>query len=199
MAGLAASMETLVAELVKLPGIGLKTAERLAFHLLQRPKEEVQALARALVHVKEAIRFCETCFNLSDEAQCAICRDPRRNPGLLCVVEHPRDVLALEHAGGYRGRYHVLLGALSPLDGIGPKDLRIAALIERVRGGAFQEIILATDADTEGETTALYVAQQLRATRVKVTRMAQGLPMGSHVAYADHATLSRAMEGRREV
>lgn len=199
MAGLAASMDALVAELVRLPGIGPKTAERLAFHLLQRPKEEVHALARALVYVKDTIRFCEVCFNLADEARCAVCRDPRRDATLLCVVEHPRDVLALEKAGGYRGRYHVLLGALSPLDGIGPKDLRIAALLDRVRGGQFQEIILATDADTDGETTALYLTQQLRAAKVKVTRVAQGLPMGSHLAYADHATLSRALEGRREV
>lgn len=199
MAGLAASMDAVVAELVKLPGIGPKTAERLAFHLLQRPKEDVQALARALVHIKETIRFCEICFNLADEAQCTICQDPRRDAALLCVVEHPRDVLALEKAGGYRGRYHVLLGSLSPLDGIGPKDLRIAALMERVRAGQFQEIIIATDADTDGETTALYLVRQLRTLRVKVTRVAQGLPMGSHVAYADHATLSRALEGRREM
>lgn len=199
MAGLSGTMEALVAELRKLPGVGPKTAERLAFYLLQSPKEQVHALARALIQVKETIRFCEVCNNLSDEARCAICRDSRRDPGLLCIVEHPRDVVAIERAGGFKGVYHVLLGALSPLDGIGPKDLKIAGLIERVRKGQFREIVIATDSDTEGETTALYLAQQLKSLNVRLTRVAQGLPMGSHVEYADQATLARAFEGRREL
>lgn len=199
MAGLTGSMEALVAELRRLPGIGPRTAERLAFYLLQSSKEQVQGLARAMLHVKETIRFCERCNNLADAAHCAICRDPRREPELLCIVEHPRDIVAIEKAGGYRGLYHVLLGALSPLDGIGPKDLKIAGLLERVRAGRFREIIVATDSDTEGETTALYLAQQLKPLKVKITRVAQGLPMGSHVEYADQATLARAFEGRREL
>lgn len=198
MAGLTSSMEALVAELVRLPGIGPKTAERLAFYLLQNPKEQVQALARAMLHVKETIGFCRTCHNLADAPQCAVCQDPRRAQDLLCVVEHPRDILAIEKAGGFKGLYHVLLGALSPLDGIGPRDLTIAGLVERVRSGRFREVIVATDSDTEGETTALYVAQQLKPFKLKLTRVAQGLPMGSHVQYADQATLARAFEGRRD-
>lgn len=190
-------METLVAELVKLPGIGPRTAERLAFYVLQSPKDYVQALAHALVHVKETIRFCQVCNNLADEARCTICRDPRRDAEVLCIVEHPRDIVAVEKAGGFRGVYHVLLGALSPLDGIGPKDLKIAGLLERVKHGHYREVIVATDTDTEGETTALYVAQQLKPLKVTLTRVAQGLPMGGHVEYADQATLARAFEGRR--
>lgn len=196
MAALTSSMEALVAELVKLPGIGPKTAERLAFHILQGPKERVHALARALVQVKETISFCQVCHNLAEGARCAICQDPRRVADVLCVVERPRDVVAIEKAGGFKGRYHVLLGALSPLDGIGPKDLTIAGLLGRVRTGQFREVILATDTDTEGETTALYLAQQLRPLKVTLSRVAQGLPMGSHVEYADQATLARAFEGR---
>lgn len=192
-------MEALVAELVRLPGIGPKTAERLAFYLLQSSKDQVQALARAMVHVKETIGFCRVCNNLADEARCTICRDPRRDPELLCIVEHPRDIVAIEKAGGYKGFYHVLLGALSPLDGIGPNDLKVAGLLERVKTMPPHEIILATDSDTEGETTALYLAQQLKPFKVKLTRVAQGLPMGSHVEYADQATLARAFEGRREL
>lgn len=199
MAGLTGAMEHLVAELVKLPGIGPKTAERLAFYILQRSKESVQALAQALQRVKETIRFCEVCHNLADEPRCAICRDARRDATLLCVVEHPRDVLAIEKAGGFTGVYHVLLGALAPLDGIGPNDLQIASLLERLRTGAFREIILATDSDTEGEMTALYLVQRLKGTTARLTRVAQGLPMGSHVEYADQATLARALEGRREL
>ena len=199
MGGLTGSMEALVAELMRLPGVGQKTAERLAFHILKSPKEQVQALARTIVQMKETIGFCQVCNHLADEPRCTICRDARRDQTVLCVVEHPRDVLAIEKAGGFRGVYHVLLGALSPLDGIGPKDLRIPGLVERIRTGRFQEVILATDSDTEGETTALYLVQQLKSSKVKLTRVAQGLPMGSHVEYADQATLSRAFEGRREV
>lgn len=199
MAGLTTSMEALVAELVKLPGVGPKSAERLAFYLLQSPKEQVHALAKAMCHVKDTIGFCQTCHNLADEPRCAICRDDRRLRDLLCVVEHPRDILAIEKAGGFKGLYHVLLGALSPLDGIGPKDLKIADLVERVRSGQFHEVILATDSDTEGEATALYITQQLKPSKVRITRVAQGLPMGSHVQYADQATLARAFEGRRDL
>ncbi len=199
MSGLTQSMEALVAEFVRLPGVGRRSAERLAFYILQSPREQVQALAKALVHVKETIGFCQVCNNLADEAECAICRDLRRDPEILCVVEHPRDIVAIERAGGFRGRYHVLLGALSPLDGIGPKDLKVAALVERVKTGSLREVILATDSDTEGEATALYLIRQLKPFKIKITRVAQGLPMGSNVEYADQATLTRALEGRREV
>ena len=192
-------METLVTALTKLPGIGPRTAERLAFYILQSPREQVQALAQALIYVKEAIGFCDVCNNLAYQPRCAICRDARRDTDLLCVVEHPRDIVAIEKAGGFRGLYHVLLGALSPLDGIGPKDLKIAGLVARVKSGQFREVILAMDSDTEGETTALYLVQQLKPSKVRLTRVAQGLPMGSHVQYADQATLARALEGRRDV
>ncbi|MBI4313723.1 MAG: recombination protein RecR [Candidatus Omnitrophica bacterium] len=199
MAGITVSMEALVSEFKRLPGIGTKTAERLAFFILQSSKEQVQALARAMIHVKETIGFCKICNNLADEKLCTICQDPRRDNGFLCVVEHPRDVAAIEKAGGFHGVYHVLLGSLSPLDGVGPKDIKIAGLLERVRTGRFHEVILATDSDTEGETTALYLAKHLKVSHVKITRVAQGLPMGSHLEYADQATLARAFEGRREL
>ncbi len=199
LSGLTGSMEALISQIVKLPGIGQRTAERLAFYILQRPKGEVQDLADALIDVKDTIGFCERCNNLSDDKLCIICNDSRRDQTLLCVVEHPKDVIAVEKAGGFHGLYHVLLGALSPLEGIGPNDLKVKALLERIKTGEFQEVILGTDSDTEGETTALYLMQQMKPLEVKVTRLAQGLPMGSHMEYADQVTLTRAFEGRREV
>jgi len=199
MSALTESMEALVTALKRLPGVGPRTAERFAFFFLTQPASVCRELAQAILRVKETVGFCKICFNLADEDLCVICRDPARDKATVCVVEHPRGISALEKAGGFKGVYHVLLGALSPLDGIGLKDIKIAGLLERAGSGLYREIILATDSDTEGETTALFLSRQLKASKAKLTRVAQGIPMGSHVEYADQATLARAFEGRREV
>ncbi len=212
MAGLTASMEALIQALKKLPGVGPRTAERYVFFLLSQPTAVAREMAQAILRVKETIGFCKACFNLADEQLCAICRDPGRDRALLCVVEDHRSIRAIEKAGGYKGLYHVLLGALSPLDGIGPKDLRIQELKARLKAGGIREVILATDSDLEGETTALYLARELKeagaaagggagagAAPLKITRLAFGIPMGSSVEYADQLTLTRAMEGRRSL
>lgn len=186
----------------RLPGIGPKTAQRLTYYLLRAPEAEARALAAALVALREEVVFCRECFNISDAERCPICRDPAREATRLCVVEEPLDVLAIERTGEYRGRYHVLHGALSPMDGIGPERLRIRELLDRVaaaraRGQPFEEVILATNPTLEGEATAMYLAEQLDGAVGVVTRIARGLPVGGDLEYADEVTLIRALQGRR--
>jgi recombination protein RecR len=194
-------VQRLVTELSKLPGIGNRTAQRLAFHLLRSTPEDATALAEAIREVKEKIGLCEVCFNLTDEARCRICQDPRRDHGLICVVEEPSDVIPMERTHEYHGIYHVLGGALSPIDGVDPEDLKIAELFARAASadGAVREIVLATNPTTTGEATALHIADQLRvrAPQVTVTRLASGLPVGSDLEYADEVTLGKALAGRR--
>ena len=189
----------LIDALQRLPGIGPKTAQRLTFYLLKRPADEVRELGGALSAMKEKITYCRVCFNVTDEDPCHICNDPRRDPNVICVVEEPNDLLAMERTGEYRGRYHVLLGALSPLEGIGPDDLKIRELLARLDGKETAEVILATNPNVEGEATALYLAKLLRPLVVRVTRIARGLPVGGDLEYADQVTLSKALEGRREI
>jgi recombination protein RecR len=196
-------VQRLVSELSKLPGVGNRTAQRLAFHILRAPTEDASALAEAIREVKERIRLCEVCFNLTDETRCRICQDPRREQDLICVVEEPSDVIPMERTHEYHGVYHVLGGALSPIDGIDPEDLKIAELFARLAapGSAVREIVLATNPTTTGEATALHIAEELRrrAPEVKVTRLASGLPVGSDLEYADEVTLGKAFAGRRAV
>jgi recombination protein RecR len=189
----------LIEALQRLPGIGPKTAQRLTFFLLKRPLDEVRELSEALIAVKERIGHCRICFNVTDEDPCHICADPARDPRVLCVVEEPNDLLAMERTGEFRGRYHVLLGALSPLDGIGPEDIKVRELLARVEGSETTEVILATNPNVEGEATALYLSKLLRPLGVRVTRIARGLPVGGDLEYADQVTLSKALEGRREM
>ncbi len=187
-------------ELAKLPGIGSKTAQRLAFHLLKQPADAAERLAQAIQRVRAQVTACSACGNLSDEDPCAICRDPRRDPTLLCVVEEAKDVAAIERAGRYRGHYHVLGGRVSPLDGVGPEALRIGPLVDRVRNGAgVREVIVATNPSMEGEVTATYLQQVLRPTGVRVTRIARGLPVGGDLEYADGVTIAQALAARREM
>jgi recombination protein RecR len=197
----ASPIARLVQQLGKLPGIGEKTAARLAFHILRASPEDAAALAAAIAEVREKIRFCSVCCDLTESDPCAICRDARREAGLVCVVAQPQDVVAIERAGGYRGRYHVLHGVLSPLDGVGPDDLRVAELVRRCRGDGddVREAILATSPSVEGEATAVYLAKLLRPLGVRATRIATGVPMGGELEYADQATLARAIDGRREM
>ncbi len=192
------SVDNLVAQLTRLPGIGARTAQRLAFHILQRPPEEALALAAALAEVKERVRFCRECGNLTEEEYCAICTDARRDRSMICVVEQPVDVISLERTHEFRGLYHVLGGALSPIDGVDPGDLRIDELVRRVEANDVQEVVLATNPNMTGEATAAYVASRLR-DRVRVTRLASGLPVGGDLEYADEVTLGRALNGRREM
>jgi recombination protein RecR len=196
-------VQTLVTELSRLPGVGNRTAQRLAFHILRASAEDAAALAQAITEVKEKIGLCEVCFNLTDEARCRICQDPRRDQGLICVVEEPSDVIPMERTHEYHGVYHVLGGALSPIDGIDPEDLKISELFVRVASGgaAVQEIVLATNPTTTGEATALHIAEELRARapELTVTRLASGLPVGSDLEYADEVTLGKAFAGRRAV
>jgi recombination protein RecR len=189
----------LIEALQRLPGIGPKTAQRLTFFLLKRPPDEVRELSASLLAVKDRIVYCGTCFNVTDVDPCHICADPARDGGLLCVVEEPNDLLAMERTGEFRGRYHVLLGALSPLDGIGPEDLKVRELLARLDAGGVKELILATNPNVEGEATALYLAKLVRPLGVRVTRIARGLPVGGDLEYADQVTLSKALEGRREL
>ena len=194
------AIEDLVKELAKLPGIGSKTAQRLAFHLLKEPAEAAERLAQAIRRVRAQVMACGACGNLSDEDPCAICRDPRRDATLLCVVEEAKDVAAIERAGRYRGHYHVLGGRVSPLDGVGPDALRITPLVERVRNGSgVREVIVATNPSMEGEVTATYLQQVLRPTGVRVTRIARGLPVGGDLEYADGVTIAQALDARREM
>jgi len=199
MTNYAKRMEDLIRAFSRMPGIGQKSAERLAFYILRAPKEETEQLVTLIRDVKTTLRYCHSCFNLSEAEQCLICQDSRRDHALLCVVEEPQDILTLEKSRGYRGLYHVLLGSLSPIDGIGPEELKIKELLERLKTGKVKEVILALDSDTEGETTALYLSRLLKELKVKVTRLATGLPVGSHIEYTDEATLAKALEGRREL
>jgi recombination protein RecR len=189
----------LVVELGKLPGVGEKTAARLAFHILRAPEADAAALASAISELRAKIRLCALCWDFTEEDPCAICRDQRRDASLLCVVAHPQDVLAIERTGGYRGRYHVLHGVLSPLEGIGPDDLRIAELVKRCGGGDVREVIVATNPSVEGETTAIYLSKLIRPLGVRTSRIATGVPMGGELEYADRLTLARAIDGRREL
>jgi len=192
-------MADLIDELGRLPGIGPKSAQRLAFHILQADPADVRRLAEVLVTVKERARFCVTCGHVTEEEQCRICRDPRRDPHSLCVVEESRDVIAIERTAEYRGRYHVLGGAISPIDGIGPDNLRIRELMQRLADGQITEVIIATDPNLEGEATATYLARMLSPLGLEVTRLASGLPVGGDLEYADEVTLGRAFAGRRRV
>lgn len=189
----------LIEALQKLPGIGPKTAQRLTFFLLKQPVGEVQALSEALTQLKSQIVHCSICFNVTEEDPCRICKDPARDSRLLCVVEEPNDLLAMERTGQFRGRYHALLGALSPLDGIGPEDLKVRELLARLEASPVEEVILATNPNVEGEATAIYLAKLLKPLRVRVTRIARGLPVGGDLEYADEVTLAKALEGRKEM
>ncbi len=193
------AIERMIAALEQLPGVGPKTAQRLAFHLLSRPAEEVRSFLEAIASAREKVRYCSSCLNFSEEEVCPVCSDPSRDGSTICVVEEPRDVAALERTREYRGVYHVLHGALSPLEGVGPEKLKIRELLERLERGGVQEVILATDTDVEGEATALYLARLLKPLGVKVSRIARGLPEGGDLDYADEVTLFRALEGRREM
>jgi recombination protein RecR len=192
-------MTRLVQELMRLPGIGEKTAGRLAFHILRADRQYAQALAEALLAVKDSTRLCSTCFALTETDPCSICSDPTRSADAICVVEEPADLLAVERAREFRGRYHVLHGALAPLDGVGPDELKIQPLLVRLRDGAIREVIVATNPNAEGEATALYLARLIKPLGLRVTRIAHGIPVGGDLEYVDVVTVGRALEGRREM
>ena len=189
----------LIEALHRLPGIGPKSAQRLTYHLLRAPEAEARALAQAVVELKEKITLCSACQNVTEADPCGICADPQRDQSTICVVEEPLDILALERTHGYRGLYHVLHGVISPVDGVGPEDLKLNELVARLRNGAVQEVIMATNPNLEGEATAMYVSRLLSPLDVRVTRLARGLPMGADLEYADDVTLARALENRQEV
>ncbi|ASU81659.1 recombination protein RecR [Nocardiopsis gilva YIM 90087] len=193
------AVQNLIDELGRLPGVGPKSAQRIAFHLLAAETADVKRLANALVEVKDRVRFCEVCGNVSEETECRICRDPRRDSAVICVVEESKDVVAIERTREFRGRYHVLGGAISPIEGVGPDDLRIKELMTRLSDGQVTELILATDPNLEGEATATYLARLVKPMGLKVTRLASGLPVGGDLEYADEVTLGRAFEGRRNL
>jgi recombination protein RecR len=199
MSDLAPPVAALIEELSKLPGVGVKTAQRLTFFLLRSPADQARRLAEAIMRVKESIIYCSRCFNITETDPCPICSNPNRDQEVICVVEEPLDVLALEKTGAYKGLYHVLHGALSPVEGIGPKDLRIEELLKRLQDGKVREVILATNPNFEGEYTANYLQKELKPLAIKVTGLARGLPIGGDLEYADEGTLSRALEGRREL
>jgi recombination protein RecR len=193
------AIQDLIDELGRLPGVGPKSAQRIAFHVLSADPADVKRLAMALQRVKEQVRFCTTCFNVAESEQCRVCRDTRRHDDAICVVEEPKDVVAIEKTGEFRGRYHVLGGAINPLEGIGPDNLRIRELMTRLQSGDVKELILATDPNTEGEATATYLALLVKPMGLQVTRLASGLPVGGDLEYADEITLGRAFEGRRQI
>jgi recombination protein RecR len=195
----AAPVARLIDEFHKLPGIGPKSAQRLTYHLLRAPAEEARALAEAILEVKEKTVLCSICQNIADRDPCAICSNPERDHSAICVVEEPLDILALERAGVYRGLYHVLHGVISPMDGVGPEDLKVQELLSRLRSGDVREVIMATNPNLEGEATAIYIARLISPLGLKVTRLARGLPVGADLEYADNVTLARALEGRQEV
>ena len=199
MSRYAPTLARLIGELVRLPGIGPKSAQRLTFHLLKVPKDEAVALAQAIVDLKERVRHCAICYNMSEDERCNICGDPSRDESLLCIVEETNDLWAIEKSGSFKGRYHVLGGSLSPLDGRGPEQLTAKALLRRLETEGVKEVILATNPNVEGEATAMYLSRLLKPLAVLVTRIARGLPMGGDLEYADEITLSKAIEGRREV
>lgn len=192
-------VQDLIEELGRLPGIGPKSAQRLAFHLLSADPADVSRLARALLEMKERVRFCARCFNVSEHEQCRICRDARRDPSVLCVVEEPRDLMAIEKTGEFRGRYHVLGGAISPIDGVGPDQLHVKELVVRLGEEDVAEVVLATNHNIEGDATASYLARLLKSMEVRVSRIASGLPVGGDLDYADEVTLGRAFAGRRDL
>ena len=192
-------VQDLIDELGRLPGIGPKSAQRLAFHILKVEPADAERLARAITEVKARVHFCRVCWNVAEGDLCRICRDPRRDPGLVCVVEEPRDLVAIERTREFRGRYHVLGGAISPIDGVGPDDLRVKELMTRLMNGAVTELIIATDPNLEGEATAAYLARLVSPMGLAVSRLASGLPVGGDLEYADEVTLGRAFEGRRRI
>jgi recombination protein RecR len=194
----AAPVARLIDEFHKLPGVGPKTAQRLAYHILRTSADDAHALARAIVDVKEQITFCSSCQNMTDVDPCRICRSDKRDPGVICVVEEPLDILALERTRSFSGLYHVLHGVLSPIDGIGPEELKVRELLDRLRDGSVREVILATNPNVEGDATAAYLDRELRPLNVRVTRLARGLAMGADLEYADEVTLRRALEGRQQ-
>lgn len=191
------AVQELIDELGRLPGVGPKSAQRLAFHILEADPEDMKRLVAAITTVKERVKFCAVCYNVTEQEMCNICRDQRRDPSVICVVEESKDVLAVERTRSFRGRYHVLGGAINPIAGIGPEQLRIRELLTRLNDGAIQEIIIATDPNLEGEATATYLARMLKSIGITVTRLASGLPVGGDLEYADEVTLGRAFEGRR--
>ncbi len=195
----AAPVARLIGELTKLPGIGPKTAQRLAFHIIRTSREDAQNLSEAIAEVKDKIIYCSTCFNITDQDPCRLCSDQSRDRSIICVVEEPKDVVALERTRDFKGMYHVLQGAISPMEGVGPDDIRLKELLPRLQDGSVKEVILATDPNVEGEATAMYVARLVKPLGVKVTRIAHGLPVGGDLEYVDEVTLSRALEGRREM
>lgn len=192
-------VQDLIDELGRLPGVGPKSAQRIAFHILQTESFDVTKLANTLLEVRDKVKFCDQCGNVSEDTTCAICRDPRRDPTLICVVEEAKDVVAIERTREFKGLYHVLGGAISPIDGIGPEQLRIRELMTRLADGTVVEVIIATDPNLEGEATATYLSRLLQTLEIKVTRLASGLPVGGDLEYADEVTLGRAFEGRRTV
>jgi recombination protein RecR len=195
----AGPVATLIEELSKLPGIGPKSAQRLAFYILKSPADEAKKLSRAIDEVKDKIHFCEECFNVTDQQRCEFCRNGDRDVSVVCVVEEPKDIVAIEKTGEFKGLYHVLQGAISPIDGIGPDDIRVKELLKRLGERGSQEIIVATNPNIEGEATAMYLAKLVKPLGVRVTRIASGLPVGGDLEYADEVTLGRALEGRREM
>ena len=193
------ALQKLIDELGKLPGVGPKSAQRIAFHLIKLPEQDALSLANAIQEAKQKVRFCEKCFNMSDEAICEICSDTQRDSSLVCVVEEPRDIVALERTREYKGLYHVLQGAINPIDGVGPEQLKIRELLERLKGNTLQEVILCTNPNIEGEATAMYLAKLIEPLGIQVSRIASGLPVGGDLEYADELTLGRALEGRRKI
>lgn len=199
MAVYAGPVQDLIDELGRLPGVGPKSAQRIAFYLLKLPKEDALRLARSITEVKDKVSFCRRCFNIAEGEECGICADSRRDTHIVCVVEEPRDIVAVEKTGEFKGRYHVLQGAISPIEGIGPDQLRVKELLARLDEESIDELILCTNPNLEGETTAMYLARLIAPLGVKVTRIASGMPVGGDLEYADELTLGRALEGRREV
>jgi len=199
MAAYTRSMQELIDHFKNLPGIGAKTAERLAFHVLKSSKDEAERFSMAIKRVKESVKFCKKCGNMSEHDLCDICSNPRRDKTIVCVVEEPKDLILIEKSGQYRGTYHVLFGSISPLDGIGPEELTIKELLERVKKDKVKEVILATNSDAEGETTALYLSKELKPFKIKITRIAYGIPVGENFDYIDQATLIKALEGRQSI
>ena len=195
----AAPLARLIEEFYKLPGIGPKSAQRLAYYLLRMPVAEARSLAEAIIEVKERVTLCSTCQNVTEIDPCRVCSDERRDPAVICVVEEPLDILSLERTGSFRGQYHVLHGAISPMDGIGPEDLKVSELLSRLRNGVVQEVILATNPNLEGEATSMYLSRLLTPLGIRVTRLARGLPVCGDLEYADDVTLTRALEGRQEM
>ncbi len=199
MAGNPKIFDNLIKQLMKLPGIGRRSAERIAFYLIHSPQQEAKDISEAIIKARQGINFCRICNNFSEEEICLICQDSSREKSIVCIVEEPKDLLAIEKAGTFKGSYHVLMGAIAPLEGRGPDDLKIQDLISRIKNQEVKEIIIATDSDMEGETTALYLTKMLRSLGVKITRIGFGLPVGGSVEYADASTLSKALESRREI